>query len=145
MDCGEACEDEDVAPQTADSFLCRGDFFILCKKVELLEDVQFLVRHAGVIMPSNPEEITGLSVESRMLSLQNDMTDARQRCNITAARGPVDYCPLGNMRAFHFHQYHTSTTPPPKNSACGAFRLNQKVFFFHINHFAGVWTVCSRP
>lgn len=48
-------------------------------KVELLEDIQFLVRHAGVIMPSNPEEITGLGVESSMLSLQNDMTDARQR------------------------------------------------------------------
>lgn len=53
-------------------------------KVELLEDVQFLVRHAGVIMPSNPEEITGLGVESRMLSLQKEMTDARQRYNIVA-------------------------------------------------------------
>ncbi|CAN0488715.1 unnamed protein product, partial [Scytosiphon promiscuus] len=48
-------------------------------KVELLEDVQFLVRHAGVIMPSNPEEITGPGVKSSMLALQRDMTDARQR------------------------------------------------------------------
>ncbi len=48
-------------------------------KVELLEDVQFLVRHAAVIMPPNPEEITGLGVESSMLALQKEMTDARQR------------------------------------------------------------------
>lgn len=54
--------------------------FVRHIKVELLEDIQFLVRHAGVIMPSNPEEITGLGVASSMLALQEDMTDARQRC-----------------------------------------------------------------
>lgn len=44
-----------------------------------MEDIQFLVRHAGVIMPSNPDEITGLGVASSMLALQKEMTDARQR------------------------------------------------------------------
>lgn len=52
-------------------------FFIF--KVELLEDVQFLVRHARVIMPSNPEEITGVGVASSMRALQKEMADARQR------------------------------------------------------------------
>lgn len=56
-------------------------------KVELLEDVQFLVRHAGVIMPSNPEDITGPGVKSSMLGLQQDMTDARQRYGMFSSLG----------------------------------------------------------
>ncbi|CAM9235935.1 unnamed protein product, partial [Scytosiphon promiscuus] len=58
----------------------EGHIAAIYQQVELLEDVQFLVRHAGVIMPSNPEEITGPGVKSSMLALQRDMTDARQRC-----------------------------------------------------------------
>lgn len=53
--------------------------FLRVTKVELLEDVQFLVRHAGTVMPPDPKEITGIGVKSSMLALQKDMTEARQR------------------------------------------------------------------
>eukprot|EP00752_Nemacystus_decipiens_P010102 g9003.t1 len=58
----------------------EGYIASIYEEVELLEDIQFLVRHAGVIMPTNPEEITGPRVASSMLALQTEMTNARQRC-----------------------------------------------------------------
>ncbi|CAB1100514.1 unnamed protein product [Ectocarpus sp. CCAP 1310/34] len=58
----------------------EGYIASIYQQVELLEDVQFLVRHAGTVMPPDPKEITGIGVKSSMLALQKDMTEARQRC-----------------------------------------------------------------
>lgn len=62
---------------------------MLLSKIELLEDVQFIVRHARVIMPANPEDITGRRVERSMLALQEEMASARQRW-ITRSKLKVD-------------------------------------------------------
>ncbi|CAM9426603.1 unnamed protein product [Ectocarpus sp. 4 AP-2014] len=58
----------------------EGYIASIYEQVQLLEDVQFLVRHAGTVMPPDPKEITGIGVKSSMLALQKDMTEARQRC-----------------------------------------------------------------
>eukprot|EP00904_Undaria_pinnatifida_P013966 jgi/Undpi1/96/HiC_scaffold_1.g00096.m1 len=58
----------------------EGYIASIYQQVELLEDVQFLVRHAAAIMPPDPENITGQGVLQSMLALQKEMTDARQRC-----------------------------------------------------------------
>lgn len=60
-------------------FTLLHDNMHLARKVELLEDIQFIVRHAGTVMPPNPENITGEGVERSMLELQTQMAEARQR------------------------------------------------------------------
>lgn len=47
--------------------------------MEPLEDIQFIVRHAGAILPPNPDDITGEGIERSMLELQEEMTNQRKR------------------------------------------------------------------
>lgn len=55
-------------------------FIFLCAfQVHALEDIQYVVKYAKKILPPNPADITGLSVERSMLALQQEMADARER------------------------------------------------------------------
>ncbi|CAM9575017.1 unnamed protein product [Chrysoparadoxa australica] len=50
------------------------------EKVRLLEDIQFLIKHAAEVMPPNAEEITGEGVRDSMLKLQGELCAAKEAC-----------------------------------------------------------------
>ncbi|CAN0231059.1 unnamed protein product, partial [Discosporangium mesarthrocarpum] len=50
------------------------------QQVELLEDIQFLIKHAKKVFPPQAGDITGVGVRDGILALQAEMTAARERC-----------------------------------------------------------------